>query len=89
MAGVDRARALRGYSEAELREGGLGSIADRFNRQRLTQEKLEDAFILGEAPAAADVTRLFELERSLGKESGGFSRSLQGNRVVQQGRSLY
>jgi hypothetical protein len=88
-AGVDRARSLRGYSEAALREGGLGSIADRFNRKRLDQERLEDAFILGEAPAASDVTRLFELERSLGKQGPGFNRALQGTRVTQQGRSLY
>lgn len=89
MAGIDRARALRGYSEAELRQTGLGAMASRFNQGRPGQEQLENAFILGQAPAVADVNRLFELERSLGKTGQGFSQSLEGSRVVQQGRSRY
>jgi hypothetical protein len=85
-AGVDRARALRGYSEAELRRSGLESMAARNNRGSLGQANLEDAFVLGLAPAAADVTRLFEQERALGKQGAGFSRQVDGRRIVQQGR---
>jgi hypothetical protein len=88
-AGVDRARALRGYSEMELREGGLAAIAQRSNRAVLGQRDLEGAFVLGEATAAADITRLFELERSLSKQGQGFSRAVEGSRIVQQGRSRY
>ncbi len=85
--GVDRARALRGYSQAALLQGGLESFASRFNRDTIDQFGLEGAFILGEAGAAADVTRLFEQESSLGRTGTGFSQSLEGGRIVQQGRA--
>jgi hypothetical protein len=87
-AGVDRARALRGFSEAALRRAGLEGMAARFNQGGVSQEVLEGAFVLGEARAASDVTRLFELERSLGRTGGGFTRRLEGDRVVQVGRSV-
>lgn len=86
-AGVDRARALRGYSQAALREAGLESMSERFNRPRVSQELLEDAFVLGEARAASDVTRLFRQESALGQAGRGFSRNVEGDRVVTQGRT--
>lgn len=88
-AGVDRARALQGYSQAELMKAGLSSMSSRFNQSALGQYGLEEAFVLGSATGVSNVTRLFELERSLGKTGAGFSRQLEGSRVVQQGRSLY
>lgn len=87
-AGVDRARALRGYSEMALRQAGLQSMAARFREQALNMEQLEDAFVLEKAPAIGRVTRLFNQERSLGQAGGGFAQQLEGNRVVQQGRRL-
>ena len=86
IAGVDRARALRGYSQAALLQGGLESFASRFNRDRIQQFGLESAFVLGEANATRDVTRLFQLESSLGRTGTGFGQNVEGNRVVQQGR---
>ncbi len=86
-AGVDRARALRGFSQAALLGSGLESFAARFNQDTIGQFGLEGAFILGEANATRDVTRLFQLESSLGKTGAGFGQNLEGNRVVQQGRA--
>ncbi|HEX7099351.1 MAG TPA: hypothetical protein VF377_08910 [Acidimicrobiia bacterium] len=86
--GVDRARALRGYRLAALREAGLASMAERFNFGDVTQVLLERAFVANEAGASADVTRLFQQESALGRTGLGFNRTLEGNRVVQQGRSL-
>ncbi len=86
IAGVDRARALRGYSQAALLQGGLESFASRFNRDTIQQFGLESAFVLGEANATRDVTRLFQLESSLGRQGTGFGQSLVGGRIIQQGR---
>ena len=86
-AGVDRARALRGYSQAALLQTGLESFAARFNRGAIGQEGLEGAFVLGEATAARDVTRLFQQEAALGKTGTGFGQSLEGGRIIQQGRA--
>ncbi|KKL83409.1 hypothetical protein LCGC14_1975050, partial [marine sediment metagenome] len=73
--------------QAALLETGLESFAERFNRDAIDQTGLEGAFILGEASAAQDVTRLFEQESALGKTGTGFSQTLDGGRIVQQGRS--
>lgn len=86
-AGVDRARALRGYSQAALRASGLGSMAARFNRGSLDQELLEDAFVLGEAQAANQVTRLYSQESALGQAGAGFSKDVEEGRIVTQGRT--
>lgn len=87
--GVDRARALRGYSQAALRQAGLASMADRFNTTtEITQDLLERAYVGGDPRASADLSRLFQQESALGSTGGGFSRDLEGNRVIQRGRRL-
>lgn len=87
-AGVDRARALRGYAEISLRQAGLQSFAARFNAGPTSIEGLEDAFVLGQAPSLAGVNRLYNQERALGQTGAGFGRQVEGDRVVQQGRRL-
>ena len=86
-AGVDRARALRGYSQAALLGTGLESFAARFNQDKIGQFGLEGAFVLGEANAARDVTRLFQMESALGRTGTGFGQNIEGNRIIQQGRA--
>lgn len=85
-AGVDRARALRGYQTAALRRAGLEAMADRFNAKPVTEETLADAFVAGDARSAADVTRMFAQEAALGQAQAGFGRNLEGSRVTQTGR---
>ena len=86
-AGVDRARALRGFSQAALLQSGLESFASRFNQDRIDQFGLESAFVLGEAQANRDISRLFAQETALSRQGAGFGQSLAGGRISQQGRS--
>lgn len=88
QAGVDRARAVRGYSEAALRKAGLASMTERHRGPELSQSFLEDAFVSGLPSAQSLVSGLFAQERALGQTGIGFSRGLEGERVVQQGRRL-
>ena len=87
QAGVDRAKALRGYSAFSEQRTALRAMADRARAGADINQKLwEEAVFIGDAEAGAQIDRATSTEKALGQNRSGFQLGQAGRRVTQQGR---
>ncbi|MBF83487.1 MAG: hypothetical protein CL489_03320 [Acidobacteria bacterium] len=92
QAGIDRAKALRGYGTFVNQGSMIRSMLGRTNVQgegvgRFGQGEFEDAIFLSQAPEMDLLTRARQGELARSRAPGGFATTAKGSRLAQPARA--
>lgn len=91
QAGIDRAKALKGYGSFVNQGSMIESMIRRTNVQgegaaTFGQEEFENAVFLSQAPETDLLTRAHQSEAARARTPGGFATTSRGARLAQPGR---